>query len=198
MRGACGLVLSGSRETKVTTAEESTVTATFLWLSIHAIIKPWYRDHNSAAVTEHITRFRQKKCWWRLWGMSCSHTGLAIGQSLRMCRQFSTGNPQLLHEQSVVKCLVRRTLFVNNLSCLASQKQCFSLGGIFPFQRLAHSASSSQLASSSKRSYAAFEWNLPLLDPFQLIVSGQLSSVDIWMARIHLITSSGNQWENLS
>lgn len=51
-------------------------------------------------------------------------------------------NPQLLHEQSVVKCLVRRTLFVNNLSCLASQKQCFSLGGIFPFQRLAHSASS--------------------------------------------------------
>lgn len=55
--------------------------------------------------------------------MSCSHTGLAIGQSLRMCRQFSTGNPQLLHEQSVVKCLVRRTLFVNNLSCLASQKK---------------------------------------------------------------------------
>lgn len=38
--------------------------------------------------------------------MSCSHTGLAIGQSLRMCRQFSTGNPQLLHEQSVVKFLV--------------------------------------------------------------------------------------------
>lgn len=46
MRGACGLVLSGSRETKVTTAEESTVTATFLWPSIHAIIKPWYRAHN--------------------------------------------------------------------------------------------------------------------------------------------------------
>lgn len=60
MRGACGLVLSGSRETKVTTAEKSTVTATFLWPSIHAIIKPWYRAHNSAAVTEHIPMFRPK------------------------------------------------------------------------------------------------------------------------------------------